>query len=197
MAAVSEGSIDELMRTIAEMAPRKRHRLSADMVNGTRTLTEAAALMVIRNLEKCQDVPVSAPPAPAESARAPRENPFPPPLAAFKGVIPAGFYATPRADGDVVDFWKVNISARKGQYEGWSFARRVLGGGTGEKIRAVDLTNMQQRMALAAIRDYGAEKAGMLFAERMTRCMDCGLDLTDEVSRATGRGRICREKRSN
>ncbi|MCW2929976.1 MAG: hypothetical protein JWM19_938 [Actinomycetia bacterium] len=193
-ADVSEDKASELMRTIAEMAPRKRHRLSADMVNGTRKLTEAAALMVIANLEKCQDRLLITDVKRAESPAAPREEtPFPPPLAEFKGVIPAGFYATPRADGDVVDFWKVTVG-NKGKWAGYSFARRVLGGGSGGEKRIVELQNMQQRIALLAIRDYGVDRSGMLFAAAMDCCRDCGRDLTDEVSRAAGRGRTCREK---
>lgn len=47
---------------------------------------------------------------------------------------------------------------------------------------------------LARIRDIGPEKAGKEYADKLGRCWACNLQLTDEESRAIGKGPICRNK---
>jgi Family of unknown function (DUF6011) len=200
------GEARELMEQIARLAPLKRHTLARYMVDGSRPLTVPQAQMVIEHLGKCDDMPGAArQQAPEVSAAVatrheePRQAADPqgeqrlPGLASFRD-IPAGFYATPSgAGGDILDFWKVR-KPKKGKWEGFAFPVRVLGGGSGSELRTVDLSNIQQRRALLAIRAAGIESAAREFADKLQRCMDCGLPLTDAVSRAARKGPTCRSK---
>jgi len=203
----------ELMDQIARLAPVKRHTLARYMVDGSRPLTVPQAEMVLAHLRKCDDVPgvahlqapgVSAtvvtrkypPDEPKASPREPGDQQGAsqlPVLASFKD-IPAGFYATPSDSSNDLDFWKVRKPS-KGKWEGFAFPVRVLGGGSGGELRTVDLSNIQQRRALKAIREAGFDQAKKLFADHIGRCSECGLPLTDEVSRSYGKGPTCRAKR--
>ena len=179
-----------VMEEIRELATTRKHHLAPHMT-GQRSLTAVQAGLVLEHLRKCP--PLTLPPAVASPEAEPERSNVPPPLSAFKGKIPAGYYATPGTSQEI-DFWKVD--GGKGKWEGFAFPRRVLGGNAmaGEEMRTVDLSNMQQRLALQAITVFGLERAGGLFAERLTRCRDCGRFLTDEASRADGRGPICRAR---
>jgi len=103
----------------------------------------------------------------------------------FSAVV-GGYYATvsPREDQDY-DFWYV----KEGRKPGYRFVKRVIGGqgpiriSGGEAIRA-----------LSTILAEGVDKCGDRFADEMERCRDCGLPLTDEVSRRERRGPVCRSK---
>lgn len=216
---------DSLMDQIAKLAPTKRHNLSRDMVDGSRQLSDAQARQILTHLHKCADVPgiahVETPefsgtvrvrrldpddarmPRPAGSSAAmttalntpPTVSSALPRLADLKG-IPAGYYATPSGTGNNdLDFWRVDVP-KKGRWEGFSFARRILGGGSGTEMRTVDLDNIPQRKALVAIRAAGVEEAGFAFAQAIGRCSACGLVLTDEVSRQRGKGPTCWSKQS-
>lgn len=209
----------ELMAQIARLAPTKRHRLAPAMVNGTRPLSAEQAEMVLTHLRKCENMPgVAALHTPEvratvvtrqypqeEPQEVPRQERNPqarpqassqlPGIRAFKGLVPAGFYATPSATGsNDLDFWKVRLGKKGGQWEGVPFPVRVLGGGSGGELRTVDLENIQQRRALQAIVEAGIEPAKLLFAKHIGRCSECGLVLTDEVSRSFGKGPTCRAK---
>lgn len=203
----------ELMAQIARLAPTKRHRLAPWLVNGSRTLSVPQAQMVLANLSKCDDMPgVAALRAPGVNATVvtrqypqefpqddaqeqSRPRPQLPAVAAFKDV-PAGYYATiSRTGTNDLDFWRVRKGTR-GRWAGFSFAERVLGGGEGAgKPRTVELDNIHQRLALQAIAEAGVDEAKKAFADNMGHCSDCGLPLTDEVSRRFGKGPTCREKR--
>ncbi len=211
--------IENLMRQIADLAPRKRHSLGADMVNGSRRLSVAQAQMVLTHLHKARDIEgiaqVEAPgvsgqvrvrqmpdpeddlmPRPTGAVRTePRPAPAAlPRLTDLKG-IPAGYYATPSGTGsNDLDFWRVDVPA-KGKWAGFSFAKRILGGGSGSEMRTIDLDNIQQRKALLAIRSAGTDKAGDAFAAAIGRCRKCGLVLTDDESRSRGYGPTCWSKR--
>lgn len=199
----------ELMSQIAKLAPSKRHTLARYMVDGSRQLTAPQARMVLAHLGKCDDLPGAVRPQPsgggatvtrqhaqgerpaATTASTPNKLPG---LASFKD-IPAGFYATPSSTGsNDLDFWKVK-KGTKGQWKGYAFPVRVLGGGSGSELRTVDLPNIQQRRALQAIQATGAEQAKKAFADYIGRCSECGLPLTDETSRRYGKGPTCRAKR--
>jgi len=192
MTAMSDDAqVRDLMARIAELAPAREHRLSRDMVDGRRQLTVPAALSVIRHLEGCPviDSTEAATAAPSDMTG------VPPRLADFAGLIPAGFYATPsRTGNNDLDFWRVNVPAN-GKWAGYSFASRVLGGGTWDQIRTEKLPNMQQRLALLAIREAGIEAAAQAFIDETHCCRDCGKMLTDETSRAAGRGKVCRSRK--
>lgn len=181
-------AVDRLMADIARIAPYRAHHLTKDMVDGSRRLTVPAALMVLNHLDKCGKITPAQ--APAEAASS-----VPPRLGDFKGLVPKGYYATPSRTGhNDYDFWRVDPG--KGKWEGFAFPVRVLGGGDGDSMRTVDLGNMQKRLALQAIVEYGLEEAAMLFAAELKRCSDCGLALTDEESRRVGKGKVCRNKKS-
>lgn len=213
--------IEDLMAQIARLAPAKRHNLGKSLVDGSRELALPQARQVLTHLHKCPDIPgvanVEAPavsgkvrqlPDPAD-ARMPRPAGEPavrasaqpagpvtlPRLADLKG-IPAGYYATPSGTGtNDLDFWRVDVP-KKGKWEGFSFARRILGGGSGTEMRTIDLDNIQQRRALAAIQQAGLDEAGLAFAMAIGRCRKCGLILTDDESRARGMGPTCAAKAS-
>ncbi len=100
--------------------------------------------------------------------------------------VAGGYYATVSASGrNDFDFWYV----KEGRKPGYRFVKRVIGGqgpiriSGGEAIRA-----------LATILDEGVDKCGDRYADEMGRCRDCGLPLTDEISRRERRGPICRSK---
>ena len=191
---MSSEDIRELMAEITRIAPLKHHRLSAVMVDGRRQLTLASARMTLEHLRKCPDKAE----VPAEASGAVRGNQAAslPKLESFKD-IPKGYYATPSASGtNDLDFWRVQKGKPGTDWDGFSFAARVLGGGDGKSMRTEELSNIQQRRALQAIRESGAEEAGMVFAAKLKRCTDCGLALTDQVSRDAGRGPDCRGKRA-
>lgn len=200
-----EERVTDLMKEIASLAPRKRHRLAKDMVNGTRRLALPAALMVVNKLRQAPDIENAPPEQPAP---APRETPVqaviqavaqrqasrtPPPMSAFKD-LPEGFFATPsRTGSNDLDFWKLHHG--KGKWKDSIFAKRMLGGiGEDEGYRTVELDNMQMRLACTAITEYGADESQALFAEKMRRCIDCASPLSDEESRAARRGPDCRKK---
>lgn len=198
MATVSSDEARELMAQIARIAPAKRHRLAADMVDGRRQLTVASARMVLEHLRKCPDLPGQAQaPAAVPPQAAPAQGRPLPRLEEFKD-IPKGYYATPSATGsNDLDYWRVTKGKPGTQWEGYSFVRRVLGGGSGDDMRYVELTNIQQRLALQAITVTGIEQAQNSFADTLERCVDCGLFLTDADSRAARRGRVCRDKKAS
>jgi hypothetical protein len=209
--------IESLMAQITELAPNKKHNLSRDMVDGSRTLGLSQARMVLNHLNKCTDIQRPDPaddrmPRPAgqrfispglatpdnidrggSDQAEHRPSTYLPRLADLKG-IPAGYYATPSGTGtNDLDFWRVDVP-EKGKWDGFSFARRILGGGSGSEMRTIDLDNIQQRKALAAIRGAGLEAAGFAFATAIGRCRKCGLVLTDDDSRARGMGPTCAAK---
>jgi hypothetical protein len=100
--------------------------------------------------------------------------------------IAPGYYATVSATGkNDFDFWYV----KAGRKPGYRLVKRYLGGqgpiqiGTSEALRALD-----------SIIAEGVDKCGDRFADEMERCRDCGLPLTDEISRRERRGPICRAK---
>jgi Family of unknown function (DUF6011) len=103
--------------------------------------------------------------------------------------VPQGYYATPSATGNNdLDFWFVK-RPKNGRWAGRTFVKRYLGG-TG----SIDTPRSAARPALEAIVALGIEKSGILFADKLGRCMNCGLPLTDEESRAARMGPVCRSK---
>jgi hypothetical protein len=194
-------SLADVMAEIRTLAATRKHRLARHMLQ--RSLHPAQAHAVLKNLRKCPPVPETTshefpvePPAPAETQPElplPRTS-VPPPLSAFKD-IPAGYFATRSASGsEVIDYWL--IQKGKGKWSDSSFARRVLGGASAgaRKLRSVELTNMQQRLAMRAITEFGLEESQNLFADTLTRCLDCSIPLTDRISREARRGPDCRKK---
>lgn len=219
---MSEDEAAQLMREIAELAPRKVHHLGKNMVDRTSPLAVPAAQQVLRHLRKCPDAPAapsrpaavilypsgdksgvidsaaiqaavdSSPQQPARPAQQ-QQGKIPPPLRSF-GLLPEGYYATPRPNSDVIDYWLTEYG--KGEWDNCTFVRRVLGGQSSDarKLKTVKLPNMQQRLALQAITEFGIEESQNLFADTLERCIDCSTPLTDPVSRAERRGKWCRDK---
>ena len=100
--------------------------------------------------------------------------------------VAGGYYATvsPRDDQDY-DFWYV----KEGRKPGYRFVKRVIGGSGPIRISAGEAVS-----ALRTILAEGVDVCGNRFADEMERCRDCGLPLTDEVSRRERRGPVCRSK---
>lgn len=169
-----------IMAEIARLAPLKEHHLAADMVNGSRPLARQAAEMTLKHLSRC--------PYRAVAEKAGRD-----PKVGDVGQIPVGYYATPsRTGSNDVDFWKVERPA-EGKYEGFTFAKRVLGGGSAGQTRVTRIHSSEQLLALAGILRHGIEESRTLYGDEMKRCTSCNRDLTDDLSRERRMGRHCWE----
>lgn len=195
---------------IRALAKTRVHKLSPDMADGRcgrKDLSDEAADGVLAYLSRCPEIK-AAPgkiPVPASASAALREpgphapKDVPPGLGAFRG-IPGGYYATPREGSEVIDFWLVEKETKPGQWNGFVFCRRVLGGppnNPAKKLRSEKLANtMQQRIAMQAITEFGLEESQRLFADKLRRCIDCSTPLTDPISRAERRGPYCRAKQA-
>lgn len=99
--------------------------------------------------------------------------------------IPDGYYAVESTtEGQDLSFYRVSM---------WkdSVNRKV-------QIQAGPNWHPVRRTArddiLARIRAAGVEKAGKKYADELGRCYACNLQLTDEESRAVGKGPVCRNK---
>lgn len=194
MTAMTGGTIEDLMAEIARLAPSKKHHLSKDMVNGKSRLTLAAARMVLENLTACPDIMPAQQPR-QESHRVSQDQGRLPTMSAYKDV-PAGYYATPPKDGsDAIDYWKIEKGKEGTRWDGYTFARRVLGGFTPDdkKLRTIQIDNIQQRKALQAITELGLEESQELFVSTLERCIDCSAHLTNGESRARKRGPDCQK----
>lgn len=173
--------VADLMADIARLAPLKNHHLAKDMVNGSRPLARQAAEKVLAHLEGLPDREPSEP------------SPPEPAPAADLDQIPVGYYATPsRTGSNDVDFWKIE-RPEDGRFEGWTFVKRVLGGGSGGQTRLTKIRMPEQRAALAAIAGHGVEEARRLYGDKMKRCTKCNRELTDDLSRARRMGKDCWE----
>lgn len=100
--------------------------------------------------------------------------------------IAPGYYATVSATGENdFDFWYV----KAGRKPGYRFVKRYIGGQGPIRIRASEALR-----ALDEIIAEGVDKCGDRFSDELEKCRDCGLPLTDEISRRERRGPICRNK---
>ena len=116
--------------------------------------------------------------------------------------IPAGYYATPSLTGNNdLDFWKVEKG--KGRWADYTFISRVIGGRDDADIprdskKRVQVEWMRDRVtqakALRAILDYGVVESNERFGVELKYCRECGIHLTDELSRDLGIGPVCRGK---
>lgn len=94
--------------------------------------------------------------------------------------VPAGRYAVENEQG-VLTFYRVAVNDR-GRYEVFAYA----------SDRQHKVPGWKAAMSiLRKIEAAGCEAAGMRFAQESERCRDCGRRLTDDESRARGRGEIC------
>lgn len=115
--------------------------------------------------------------------------------------IPVGYYATPSLTGNNdLDFWHVE-KPESGQWQGWTFVKRVIGGRDdaqipGDSKKKVKTERIREKVtqlrALEAIREFGPEKSAELFGTELKYCRICGIHLTDEISRSLGIGPVCR-----
>lgn len=184
---------DPLMTEIRELAKTAAgHRLAPHMLGG-QPLTRPSALMVRQRLADHQpatawDTLQSAEPTRSVQFVTPsgRNRPSWEDLASQ---IPAGRYAVPSATGhNDLDFYLVQVPQR-GKYTGRTFVKRIIGGHD-----PMQMSGREQYRALAQITDFGIEEAGMKYALESGNCRDCGRELTDEESRAAGKGPVCRSK---
>jgi hypothetical protein len=121
---------------------------------------------------------------------------------AAKFDVPAGYYATPSITGNNdLDFWKVDRPT-EGKWAGYTFVRRVIGGHSDQNLPRDSkkrvktdnrrLARVTQVAALEAIVKFGIEKSHELFGTELKFCRECGIHLTDELSRELGIGPVCR-----
>ena len=97
-------------------------------------------------------------------------------------------YAIPSLTGNNdLDFFLVT-RPEKGKWAGWTFVKRVIGGKPDANV-----PNSQVYRILAEI-EKDPETASATFGKELGICSKCGLHLTDEQSRASGRGPDCRAK---
>lgn len=104
--------------------------------------------------------------------------------------LPTGHrrYAIPSLTGNNdLDFFLVS-RPENGKWNGWTFVKRVIGG---KPDAPVD--NSQVYKILVAI-EKDPETASATFGRELGICSKCGIHLTDEESRAYGRGPECRAK---
>ena len=104
--------------------------------------------------------------------------------------LPAGQrrYAIPSLTGNNdLDFFLVT-RPEQGKWNGWTFVKRVIGGKPDANV-----PNSQVHRILIEI-EKDPEAASTLFGRELGVCSKCGLHLTDEASRAAGRGPDCRAK---
>lgn len=179
----------DLSQTVREVAATRVHKLAPFLVSGEHEISPAQFYGLMRHLRGC---PVR--PTPEENmARHDAEEAHK--LHAAGAVIAditAGFYATPSLTGsNDLDFWKVT----EGRNPGIRFVKRVIGGGDTKYPHLVEISRTQQFTALSAILRAGIDEAREEYADKETRCMKCGAQLTDDESRARRMGPKCRGDR--
>lgn len=189
-----------MARKIAETAAARDHKLAARQVDANVPVASQVQYdSIMAYLDRCPVLPEPRPvplprtrPEGKSVTRQEISQQAAKKAALSFGDIPAGFYATRAAGGgdDNLDFWKVT----EGKRPGYRFAKRVLGGGTTQQPKLVEISKGQQISALRAIIDAGIIEAKALYAEKEERCTECGRQLTDKASREHGMGPDCWEK---
>lgn len=97
-------------------------------------------------------------------------------------------YAIPSLTGNNdLDFFLVS-RPENGKWKGWTFVKRVIGGKPDASV-----PNSQVYKILVAI-EKDPETASATFGRELGICSKCGIHLTDDESRAYGRGPDCRAK---
>lgn len=106
--------------------------------------------------------------------------------------VPAGYYGTTNpTDAGEVDFWRVSVLDDVFA-SGTVKVQRVLGGGIDDDApRLVDVRRVTAVAALAAIEAVTPYLAGLVYAEKFTRCMVCNRHLSKGHSREVGMGPDC------
>jgi hypothetical protein len=187
-----------LAELVAQAAAGRVHKLQSFQVDGKHPLTSAAANSILRYLGRCplrdeteENVGRARTQADVQALRQVTAESTVSARLSFSD-IPGGFYATPnKTDGsNDFSFWKVT----EGRKPGYRFVKRVVGGGSGMLPELLEVGHQQQVGALRAILDKGITESAALYSELETRCTACGRQLTDETSRAYGKGPKCREK---
>lgn len=184
---------EQMAQEIAAAAARKHHNLAAYLVDGCARVQPAQFDSIMRYLARCRDlagnestretmirhIPVHAE---RQAQSAPRET--------FADIA-AGFYATPsRTGNNDLDFWKVLVGKT-----GFRSVKRVIGGGSDKYPRLIEITRPEMGRALGAILRTGIQQAANEYARNEKRCKKCGIQLTDDESRAAGMGPVCRGDR--
>jgi len=100
--------------------------------------------------------------------------------------VPAGFYAIASTGDNNLAFYRIDRPT-EGAYAGRVFVKLMIGGHPDSNVRYASVAGI-----LARIAEAGADAAGQLYAAEFTRCYRCNRTLTDEASRATGLGPVCR-----
>lgn len=119
--------------------------------------------------------------------------------------IPDGYYAVPDPDDAArMTLWRVAGGLMHPSPAGAKHGPRLLdrdvppGRGVLDRQEFIrtwhDTVRLPWAQAVRAALAADPEAAGARFAETAVRCRDCGRLLTDEVSKAAGRGPDCREK---
>jgi hypothetical protein len=177
----------ELTREVAKLAAGKKHSLAPYLVDGQHGLKAAQAGEIIAYLRRCPDLPrrqTTEEPVVRQQPEQPEQTESRPVIADING----GFYATPSRTGhNDLDFWKVT----EGKKPGIRFVKRVIGGGTDRHPKLVEISRTEGFTALNAILRAGIEKAAEDYAINEKRCIKCGIQLTDDLSRERRMGPDC------
>jgi hypothetical protein len=100
--------------------------------------------------------------------------------------IPEGYYAVASITGNNdFDFFRID-RPDKGKWAGYTFVKRVIGGHPD-----VNVSKVEARKAIAAIRQAGIDESGELYGEKMKACYKCNTSLTKHASTVLKVGRTC------
>jgi hypothetical protein len=101
--------------------------------------------------------------------------------------VPEGHYAIPsRTGNNDYEFFRVDRPTN-GDFAGRTYVKTVIGGHPEYNVRGINNT----RAVLEAIVDFGVDKAGLLYGQKIKRCRYCNKRLTKYASRILSAGRYC------
>jgi hypothetical protein len=104
--------------------------------------------------------------------------------------VTTGYYAVQNLmGGNDLSFFSVNIP-EQGQWEGFLFVKRIVGGHEPERVSRATAEAWLKRIDT----DERVQASKRLYGQQIGSCGECGRTLTDEVSRAYGIGPVCRER---
>lgn len=207
-------SPEQMAREVARIAAGRQHRLAPYLVDGQHAINPAQYDGIMRHLlgcpEKAADQQMAENFGQARTGadryfegRADASAEYRGHLDAARSAtvfretvndVPAGFFATPsRTGANDLDFWKVTV-VKDGPWKGYRKVKRVVGGGDERLPRLIDVSKQEQKLALGAILRTGIARAQEDYADNQERCMKCGRQLTDDVSRARRMGDTCAGK---
>lgn len=185
----SHDTVAEVRTCYAGRDPERGQQIAArlDRVGARRavrietvTLDEDAIWAAVIAADKLPPLP-PPPDRPSPAARVPSINAF---FSQF--TMPEGYYAVPsRTGNNDLDFYRVD-RPRKGDWAGFVFVKRIIGGHPPQRI-----SKGEQMGALDRIQRAGWSQAAQKYSRETGQCYRCRIELTDDASRALGLGETC------